>query len=226
MTAEPQRNVPKRVKRANYQRDMALSALAQLEEPALLELERRAGAALRANEDGAGTSLHDGYPTSLRLGPGGRGRATRHCVEGGCFDVAAPGRTRCGDHSTDEAERDDQLPPPPQSDPVGELVVAGLVDVDPTPGLVAECFAELERGAALIRSAAARMVRIRQNPLAGRQSSIGHCMACERSVLGTPDDRLRSGFCDACRKAWERAGLGDRAAFIRDRRAELHKRAS
>lgn len=32
----------------------------------------------------------------------------------------------------------------------------------------------------------------------------GHCLACERWVPGTHEDRLRSGWCDACRKSWER----------------------
>lgn len=216
----PHRNLPKRVKRATWQRDMALSALHQLDEAAMLELERRAGAALRENEEGAGVELHDGYPTSLRMGPGSRGRAVRRCAEGDCFELAGPGRTRCAEHGEGEEESDEQWPAPPQSDPVGELVVAGVVGADPIPGMVAECFAELERGAALIRSAVARMVRVRRNPLAGRQSSVGHCRACERLVPGTPTDRLRSGYCDACRKAWERAGLSDRAAFERSRRSE------
>lgn len=46
----------------------------------------------------------------------------------------------------------------------------------------------------------------------------GWCMACERWVPGTHDDRLRSGFCNACRVAWARTPQPrDRAKFIRDR---------
>lgn len=54
----------------------------------------------------------------------------------------------------------------------------------------------------------------------GRQTSTaGACVACGRDVSGSARDRLRAGFCDACRKAWEREGKPDRAAFIARRRA-------
>lgn len=50
----------------------------------------------------------------------------------------------------------------------------------------------------------------------------GHCLACERWVTGTHDDRLRSGFCNACRASYQRwrqtRPHGDRSAFIHWRR--------
>lgn len=49
------------------------------------------------------------------------------------------------------------------------------------------------------------------------QAGTGTCLACDRWVPGTEHDRLRAGFCDTCRKAWERSGRPDRAAFIRNR---------
>jgi hypothetical protein len=51
-----------------------------------------------------------------------------------------------------------------------------------------------------------------------RLDPAGTCNACGRWVPGTPDDRLRSGYCDADYRAWLRAGRPDRAAFERDRR--------
>ena len=33
-----------------------------------------------------------------------------------------------------------------------------------------------------------------------------HCRACARMVAGTDQDRLRTGFCTACYRAWARAG--------------------
>lgn len=51
-----------------------------------------------------------------------------------------------------------------------------------------------------------------------RQSTVQVCSACGRDVLNTADDRLRKGYCDACRKAWERAGYPDRPAFEQTRR--------
>jgi hypothetical protein len=47
----------------------------------------------------------------------------------------------------------------------------------------------------------------------------GHCLACELWVPGTNNDRLRAGFCNACRVAFQRwrqtRPTGERAAFIR-----------
>lgn len=54
-----------------------------------------------------------------------------------------------------------------------------------------------------------------------RQPGSGPCMACTRDVPGTSTDRLRSGFCNACRMRWTREGRPDRAAFIRRRLAEV-----
>lgn len=51
----------------------------------------------------------------------------------------------------------------------------------------------------------------------GRRSQITDCRACTRPVAATSKDPMRYGYCDACRKAWERAGKPDRAAFERDR---------
>lgn len=53
---------------------------------------------------------------------------------------------------------------------------------------------------------------------ATQRTNMTECQACERTVANTPNDRLRAGYCDACRKAWERAGRPDRAAFERTRR--------
>jgi hypothetical protein len=50
-----------------------------------------------------------------------------------------------------------------------------------------------------------------------RESSIQQCKACDRDVLGTRDDRLKAGYCEACYKAWSRAGMPDRFMFERDR---------
>jgi hypothetical protein len=46
----------------------------------------------------------------------------------------------------------------------------------------------------------------------------GYCQACATFCTGAGDDRLRSGYCDACRKAWDRGGRKPRAEFERSRR--------
>lgn len=59
-----------------------------------------------------------------------------------------------------------------------------------------------------------------------RQPGSGDCLVCDRYCAGTATDRLRGGYCDSCRKAWDRyrakAGkTADRASYRRVRRAEL-----
>jgi len=63
--------------------------------------------------------------------------------------------------------------------------------------------------------------------LKNRQSTLSQCQCCERDVLNTPDDRIVSGYCGACLKAWDRAGRPDRLPFEINRRNELKaKRAA
>lgn len=55
----------------------------------------------------------------------------------------------------------------------------------------------------------------------------GSCEACTkvcRPTVKNPDNRLRSGLCDACRKHWARSGITDRGDWLLTRRALLgHK---
>lgn len=48
----------------------------------------------------------------------------------------------------------------------------------------------------------------------------GTCLACLREVQGTAVDRIRSGYCFACYRAWLREGKPDRLRFERARRQE------
>jgi hypothetical protein len=47
----------------------------------------------------------------------------------------------------------------------------------------------------------------------GRVDTTGTCEACKRTVPGTPEDRLRSGYCQKCHRQWLREGRPDRVAF-------------
>lgn len=51
----------------------------------------------------------------------------------------------------------------------------------------------------------------------------GECMCCGRfcQPQRDPNDRLRSGLCDACRKAWDRAGRPERTDWMHLRRHRL-----
>lgn len=57
------------------------------------------------------------------------------------------------------------------------------------------------------------------------RSNMVDCLACERLILGTSDDPVRKGYCNACDVAWRRLqrewtgpGAPDRAMFERSRR--------
>lgn len=50
----------------------------------------------------------------------------------------------------------------------------------------------------------ALVIQARADQRKGRHVTGGDCLACERYVSGSKDDRLVTGYCEACRKAWER----------------------
>jgi hypothetical protein len=47
----------------------------------------------------------------------------------------------------------------------------------------------------------------------GRIDTTTTCEACQRTVPGTPEDRLRAGYCQKCHRQWLREGRPDRVAF-------------
>lgn len=54
------------------------------------------------------------------------------------------------------------------------------------------------------------------NPRELTKTGSGDCMACGRYCSGAVNDRLRAGFCNACRMAYKRAGSPDRFEFCRN----------
>lgn len=96
-----------------------------------------------------------------------------------------------------------------EGDDEARLVGLAAVDTSLTVALAAlgEAHAELSRLAARLHGGKAL-----------ERSNIVDCEACGRSVANTPNDRLRKGYCNACRMAWERQGQPDRVAFNRTRR--------
>lgn len=209
--------LPPRAQRAARARELAARALRQFDVTTLAFLERRAGAGVTPLEEGPGSSLRDGYPTSLRMGT--RGRVAQRCTEEGCHALAVPGRHGCDEHSTPADEVTEDLPPPPQSDPVGELVVTDWAEANVVPAEVARCYVELLEGSRLVRQAARRLERLRRNPKAGREATSEPCRACGKTVSGLGEDRLRSGYCPKDYQAWTRAGRPDRRAFELEREA-------
>lgn len=105
-----------------------------------------------------------------------------------------------------------------------ELKRLGAGEGDPLRANIEEIFASISE----ISGHAKRVHRLRQvvlhagDKLKGRQTTLSQCQACNRDVSNVGDDRLRSGYCDACRKAWDREPQPrDRLRFELRRRQEL-----
>jgi len=54
-----------------------------------------------------------------------------------------------------------------------------------------------------------------------RELQIHHCEACDREVAGTPKDRIRSGYCEACYHRWLRKGRPYRQTFRQETQKNL-----
>jgi len=50
-------------------------------------------------------------------------------------------------------------------------------------------------------------------PAVAAPPGAGHCQRCNVWVSGSASDRIKSGYCERCYKAWQRAGNPDRAEF-------------
>lgn len=231
-------DLPNRAFWASVDVEEALELLASFTDEALVVVERRAGVVVGRPEEGAGSRLADGYPTSLRSGPGTRGRAERLCDE----EVLVSGvEVRCGARRPCEKHPrpDDDLvevPPPEYSDPSGELAAA-LADTpewiqrDGLTKAVKRFYRQLKRATSHLVLAEAMLADLKRSPLAGRASSVGVCRACDRTVPGVEGDRLRDGYCNACRMAWQRRcqavdGPVDREAFEAERLARRKREAA
>lgn len=170
-------------------------AVTALDDRVLADLERRARM----------VNVQDGFPASTMGDGTPRGTAELTLVE-----AAAEQRAYSGVRWEDKDAEEWRTTPPPQPDPAGralEELVSALAAMDRQAQAVLRCLGFLAH---------------QRTSAAGRVSSlVGDCLCCERAIAGTPDDRSRGGFCDACRKAYERAGRPDRHRFVVERRAWL-----
>ena len=70
-----------------------------------------------------------------------------------------------------------------------------------------------------------RLIDNRGDARYGRQSSVTDCLCCEATVTGMGEDRIKSGYCPSCYKAWERYRQvhtdPDHEMFRRARRREM-----
>lgn len=66
-----------------------------------------------------------------------------------------------------------------------------------------------------------RLASLTAAPTLRVPSVSGACGCCEREVSGAVGDRMLSGYCEACSRAWRREGRPDRFRFEVARRAWL-----
>lgn len=138
------------------------------------------------------------------------GLACQRIAQGGpeCIRLAKIGRSDGFGSGFGGSRRSDH------ADPTGAAVVTLVPDPKDPPrpdsDLVAMSVEELFEAERSVRRAVERLERLvwsiehRGDERAGRLVSGGDCLACDRYVPGTVTDRLRGGYCDSCRKAFER----------------------
>lgn len=150
----------------------------------------------------------DGYPTSSR---GGGAHSS---------EVARPTETaavRLGAKADEDVADGEEVQPDTWEEHELDLVAKALDDA----------FAQLAEMAGVAKAMTRKLdfvvsVYAKANQ---RAAGAGDCQACDRVVTGTPNDRLRAGYCAACYMAWDRAGRPDRVAFEATREAAPNRRA-
>lgn len=104
------------------------------------------------------------------------------------------------------------LPEPGATNDDGELLVddwRNHVQPDPVGKIIEEGLSALAAAAIALRKFENKLSIVLNvdAALKGRQNPIECCVVCERPVAGNDRDRLHRGrYCEACHKAWERAG--------------------
>lgn len=184
-------------------RDAMVEMLDALDDATLAELVRRAGVSARPLEEGAGPEVSDGFGSG-----GGAGGSCAGSVSKPTENVVV---SRAGGRIDERTGRVISLD-------------AWAAERDPVGRALEELFASMAEahGALVGVDKRRQVIKASMDDERGRRSSLqGECLCCGEPVSGAVNDRLRSGFDDKCRKAWERAGHPDRAAFIRDRRRQL-----
>jgi hypothetical protein len=123
------------------------------------------------------------------------------------------------------------------SDADSSTETAALADDSPDEVIAAlvEACAEVAEMHGLARRVGRRLkfAKARGESHRGRQATGGDCGCCDTFVSGAPEDRMRSGLCEACYRSWLRYRLiphddpgAHRRRFIRQRRSDLSEEKS
>ena len=98
----------------------------------------------------------------------------------------------------------------------GDPTLGAVMANEQMARMLDDLHAELERAVSatvhafrLASSIAAQTV----TPAEAEAPGAGHCQRCNVWVSGSSSDRIKSGYCERCYKAWQRAGNPDRAEF-------------
>lgn len=98
----------------------------------------------------------------------------------------------------------------------GDPTLGAVMANEQTARMVDDLRAELERAESAIMHAfrlASSLASAVVAPAEADPPGAGHCQRCAVWVAGTAKDRIKSGYCERCYKAWQRAGNPDRALF-------------
>lgn len=141
----------------------------------------------------------DGYPGATMGDGGSRGTSLLTSVEAAA-DKAFPQQRADGTWTT----------PRPEADPIAECYENAWGYIQQAVQSIGAATTHLDN--------ADRLSTIATRATMG---GAGACLACHTDVSGAAHDRLRSGYCAACYRAWDRAGRPERAVWERERRAYL-----
>ena len=103
----------------------------------------------------------------------------------------------------------------------GDPTLGAVMANEQTARMVDDLRAELERAESAMMHAfrlASSLASAVVAPAEADPPGAGHCQRCERWVSGAASksgapDRIKSGYCERCYKAWQRAGNPDRVLF-------------
>ena len=98
----------------------------------------------------------------------------------------------------------------------GDPTLGAVMANEQMARMLDDLHAELERAVSATVHAfriASSMAAQTVAPAEAEAPGAGHCQRCQEWVPGTASSRIKSGYCQRCYKAWQRAGNPDRAEF-------------
>ena len=98
----------------------------------------------------------------------------------------------------------------------GDPTLGAVMANEQTARMVDDLRAELERAESAMMHAfrlASSLASAVVAPAEAEPAGAGHCQRCAVWVSGSAKDRIKSGYCERCYKAWRRAGMPDRVLF-------------